>query len=89
MSALRDDLDRIIVKKLCQLSRACSDLYRGDSVMAGLSGRRQHRPQLFLPVLVTWQFVPVWEPLMRFIDAACTQHRLFEEVPHLPMVSHS
>jgi hypothetical protein len=83
--ALRADLDRVVVQKLAQLSKACDDLHVGRTVMPGPAGRERPTPELFIPVLVTWQSMPVWDPLMRFIDATCEQHGLFRDVPHLPV----
>lgn len=85
LSSLRDDLGRIVVKKVRQLSGACRDLFSGRTVMTDTAGGKGHRPELFVPVLVTWQSVPVWRPLMDFVDGLCKHDCLFEDVPHLPV----
>jgi len=81
--ALSRDLDQIVVKKLRQLSHACSDLQTGATQL--IHAGRPIVPTLFVPVLVTWRSMPTWPALMGFVDDLCAREGLFKDVEHIPV----
>lgn len=81
--ALSHDLDRIVVKKLRQLSHACSDLQTGATQL--IHAGRPIVPTLFVPVLLTWRSMPTWSALMEFVDDLCAREGLFRGLEHVPV----
>lgn len=81
--ALSRDLDQIVVKKVRQLSRACSALRTGATQI--IHEGRSVTPTLFIPVLVTWRSMPTWPALMAYVDDLCGGEGLFGDVKHVPV----
>jgi hypothetical protein len=83
LDALDSDLKLIVLDKICQLAKACRDLHAGTTRL--VLGGKPLRPTHFTPVLVTWQGMPLWAPVMQLVDRLCDSEGLFRDLPHDPV----